>query len=57
MDHNGDPNRVTLVTCDMSPGFAKGIRGRPPDAAGVIDEFHTPESLALSASAFRVSNE
>ena len=40
MDHNGDPNRVTPVTCDMSPGFAKGIRERPPDAAGVIDEFH-----------------
>ena len=40
MDHNGDPNRVTPVTCDMSPGFAKGIRERPPDAARVIDEFH-----------------
>lgn len=40
MDHNGDPNRVTLVTCDMSPGFAKGIRGHLPNAAKVIDEFH-----------------
>ena len=40
MDHNGDPNRVTPVTRDMSPGFAKGIRERPPDAARVIDEFH-----------------
>jgi transposase len=40
MDHNGDPDRVTPVTCDMSPGFAKGIRERPPDAARVIDEFH-----------------
>ena len=40
MDHNGDPNRVTPVTCDMSPGFAKGIREHPPDAARVIDEFH-----------------
>ena len=39
MDHNGDPNRVTPVTRDMGPGFAKGIRERPPDAAGVIDRF------------------
>ena len=23
MDHNGDPDRVRLVTCDMSLGFAK----------------------------------
>lgn len=40
MDHNGDPNRVTPVTCDMSPGFAKGIREHLPNAAKVIDKFH-----------------
>ena len=40
MAHNGDPNRVRLVTCDMSPGFAKGIRGRLPNASKVIDKFH-----------------
>jgi transposase len=40
MDRNGDPNRVAPVTCDMSPGFAKGIRGHPPNAAEVIDRFH-----------------
>ena len=40
MDHNGDPNRVGLVTCDMSLGFAKGIREHLPNAAKVIDKFH-----------------
>lgn len=40
MDHNGDPNRVRPVTCDMSLGFAKGIRQWLPDAAKVIDKFH-----------------
>jgi hypothetical protein len=40
MDHNGDPDRVTPVTCDMGPGFAKGIREHPPNAARVIDRFH-----------------
>ena len=40
MDHNGDPNRVAPVTCDMSLGFAQGIRGHLPNAAKVIDKFH-----------------
>ena len=40
MDRNGEPNRVTPVTCDMGPGSAKGIREHPPDAAEVIDRFH-----------------
>ena len=40
MDHNGDPDRVRLVTCDMSLGFAKGIREHLPNAAKVIDKFH-----------------
>ena len=40
MAHNGDPNRVRLVTCDMSPGFAKGIRQWLPNAVKIIDKFH-----------------
>lgn len=40
MAHNGDPNRVRLVTCDTGPGFAKGIRDHLPNAAKVIDRFH-----------------
>ena len=40
MAHNGDPNRVRLVTCDMSPGFARDIRDYLPNAAKTIDRFH-----------------
>ncbi len=40
MDHNGDPDRARLVTCDMSLGFAKGIREHLPNAAKIIDRFH-----------------
>lgn len=40
MAHNGDPDRVRLVTCDMSLGFAKGIRDHLPNAAKIIDKFH-----------------
>ena len=40
MDHNGDPYHVRLVTCDMSPGFAKGIREHLSNAHRIIDRFH-----------------
>lgn len=40
MDRNGDPDRVSPVTCDMSPGFARGIREHLPHAHGIIDKFH-----------------
>ena len=40
MAHDGDPDRVRPVTCDMGPGFAKGIRGHSPNAARTIDGFH-----------------
>lgn len=40
MDRNGGPDRVRLVTCDMGPGFAEGIRQWLPDAAKIIDRFH-----------------
>lgn len=37
---DGDPNRVRPVTCDMGPGFAKGIRGHLPNAAKTIGKVH-----------------
>ena len=40
MDRNGDPNRVGLVTCDMSLEFARGICEHLSNATKVIDKFH-----------------
>ena len=40
MDHNGVPEYVRLVTCDMSLGFRKGIREHLPNAQRIIDKFH-----------------
>lgn len=40
MARNGDPDRLRPATCDMGPGFARGIRGHLPNAAKVIDRFH-----------------
>ncbi|WP_143723114.1 ISL3 family transposase [Bifidobacterium longum] len=38
--HNGVPGYVRLVTCDMSLGFRKGIRGYLPNAERIVDKFH-----------------
>lgn len=38
--HGGDPGAVGVVTCDMSPAYAKGVRESLPNALRVIDKFH-----------------
>ena len=40
MDHNGVPEYVRLVACDMSPGFRKDIREHLPHARRIVDRFH-----------------
>ncbi|MDN5973373.1 ISL3 family transposase [Bifidobacterium crudilactis] len=40
MDHNGVPEYVRLVTCDMSLGFQKGVREHLPNARRIVDKFH-----------------
>ena len=31
-EHGGDPEAAGVAACDLSPAFAKGVPGRPPDA-------------------------
>ena len=38
--HKGRKDSISLATCDMSPGFWKGIGSNFPDAQSVIDKFH-----------------
>lgn len=38
--HNGDPDKVRVVTCDMSPAFMSGINKSFPKANTIIDKFH-----------------
>ena len=40
MGHNGVPEYVRLVACDMSLGFRKGIRGHLTHARRIVDRFH-----------------
>ena len=38
--HGGDPEGVAVVTCDLSPAFAKGVAEHLPNARRVADRFH-----------------
>ena len=38
--HNGSPDNIKVVTCDMSLGCKKGIMENFPNATMVIDKFH-----------------
>ncbi|MBQ9067648.1 MAG: ISL3 family transposase [Eggerthellaceae bacterium] len=38
--HGGDPGAVAVVTCDLSPAFAKGVAEHLPNAERVADRFH-----------------
>ena len=38
--HQGDPDKIRLVTCDMSLGFKKGITEGFVQASMIIDKFH-----------------
>lgn len=38
--HQGDVNKVTDVSCDMSPAFIKGVKENLPTAKITFDKFH-----------------
>lgn len=38
--HNGSPEHITEVSCDMSPAFIKGVTDHLPKAYIVFDHFH-----------------
>lgn len=39
-EHNGDPDNVKVITCDMSLGFKKGVKDNFPNSETIIDKFH-----------------
>jgi transposase len=38
--HQGDENKITDVSCDMSPAFIKGVKENLPNALITFDKFH-----------------
>ena len=39
-DHNGTPEQIKDICCDMSSAFIKGIEEKFPLASIIIDKFH-----------------
>ena len=38
--HGGDPDKINIITCDMSLGFEKGVKACFKNAETIIDKFH-----------------
>lgn len=43
--HNGKPEKIKDVSCDMSPAFIKGVRENLPEAQITFDRFHVMKIL------------
>lgn len=43
--HQGDPNQIEQVSCDMSPAFIKGVEDSLPRAAIIFDRFHVTKVI------------
>ena len=51
--HQGDPNEVTEVVCDMSPAFLKGVEEQLPNAEVTVDWFHIVQSFTRALDEVR----
>jgi transposase len=45
IDHKGNPENISQMSCDMSPAFIKGIEDNLPKAAIVFDRFHVTKVI------------
>lgn len=43
--HKGTPEKISQVSCDMSPAFIKGIEEKLPQAEIVFDRFHVTKII------------
>lgn len=51
--HKGKPEKIRIITCDMSAAFKKGIEENFPDSARVIDKFHVIKHANEAVDAVR----
>jgi transposase len=52
-EHNGMPEQVTAVSCDMSPAFIKGVNENLPNAEITFDKFHILKIINDAVDAVR----
>ena len=51
--HNGDPDNIKIVTCDMSLGFRKGVADNFHNSQTIIDKFHVIKHANEAVDAVR----
>ena len=53
IQHDGDPNKIKDVSCDMSPAFIKGVQKTLPNARITFDKFHILKIINGAVDAVR----
>ena len=51
--HNGNPDNIKIVTCDMSLGFRKGVADNFHNSQTIIDKFHVIKHANEAVDAIR----
>lgn len=51
--HNGNPDRVLEVVCDMSPAFLSGVEAHLPNAEITVDWFHIVQTFTRALDEVR----
>ncbi|HJJ47155.1 MAG TPA: ISL3 family transposase, partial [Methanocorpusculum sp.] len=54
LTHNGNPNQIHSVCCDMSPAFIGGVENTFPDASIVFDKFHLMLAVNKTVNDIRI---
>jgi len=54
LSHNGNPDQIHSMCCDMSPSFIRGIEDTFPDASIVFDKFHLMLAVNKTVNDIRI---
>lgn len=52
-EHEGDPQNIKDISCDMSPAFIKGVKNSLPNAQITFDKFHVIKIINEGINAVR----
>jgi transposase len=53
VQHGGNPESITDVSCDMSPAFIKGVQESFPNADITFDKFHVIKTINTAVDEVR----
>lgn len=56
-NHNGNPNNIKSVCCDMSPSYISGISKELPNAEITFDKFHLIKAMNEGVNEVRIQEQ